>query len=378
MCADSGPVHLLYLDAVDGGYQRALSLGRAISQCDFSVSDSMETAQSLFAKAHETYTETELRYLQHRSAERSNSQSQGPMSADDASALLSWHSDALRRCESFMIQGFERAEVAQKLAQEFLLMEFRGRIKWPLAKACPDKEKVRASADLKKAPQVLVSQFISGPLQAVGAATNHMHLLDNHLRDRCAHLLEDAPNAYAAVQDDALGLAKEVEEECAKTFEATVSALWVLVEKVWANEQRKSDFKPANSSDSSLEPTAACKRVTSLLSATKRELAASVDTANAASFGSLVAHGFASRLKTHVFKFGYSMAGGLRLKRDLNEYIATVKAFSGSAPAVQTMESFAEACNLLVVQQSSVQSMLSSGFSIGATQAEEIAQLRFN
>lgn len=365
---------MLYLEAVVGAHQRAMDLGSSIAQMDYSVADSVERAQGLFVKAHEVYTKTELAYLRHRCNERFQ-HSNDPMDPDDASALLSWHSSSLRRCESFISQGIARAEAGQEITQEFLLSEFRTRVKWPVSRAIPDTEKVRSSADLKRGSQALGNQFMEHPLHSVGVAFTHMRSLDNHLRDHCAQLFDDAPNSYAAVQDDALGLAREVEDVCAKAFEDIAAILETLIDKIWANEQKRNDFKPSNN-DASLKPTAACKRVTSLLTAVNRILSSNIDASNAASFGALVTSTFANNLKIHVHKFSYTMTGGLRLKQDLSEYIAAVEMFQGSSAAISSLNRLAEACNLLVVQSSSVPGMLDNGFSIGAQEAEKLVQLR--
>ena len=186
----------------------------------------------------------------------------------------------------------------------------------------------------------VVAEGAGALLKATGRTAEVAQRLQQHLALRAAPLLSADPGAaaHAAAAARAAGTVLEG-ALCSSLLQATAAGT-AAMERTLQAEQAKADFAPralglsggiGDTPGAGLgadRPTVACFRVTQL-ARLLRAAAAPVDGRNRAALCASLAGRLVAALEVHCARFSYTPAGGLRLRRDLEEYASLLEAADG-------------------------------------------------
>lgn len=167
----------------------------------------------------------------------------------------------------------------------------------------------------------------------------------------------------------------QVENESSKSLEWVQVVVERLVEGILTSEQKRNDFK-SQGEDEAIDATHACHRVVALIAAVRKSIPHGLEGQNEAVFKATLVSRLAAKLEAHVHRHSYTMAGGLRLKNDLSEYLNVLNQFGHGNKELSRLRAVIEAANLLVVPAASVHGMLEEELALGFRDASRIAQLR--
>ena len=122
--------------------------------------------------------------------------------------------------------------------------------------------------------------------------------------------------------------------------------------------------------------TGACTLAVAHLEALRSAAGGALSGGNLAAFLADACHGFLGVLRPHLLRFSYSPTGGLKLKKDLQEYGAALGALGGGPDAAREVERLLALANLYVVTPDALMGLVSGSLRMRHAEALRYLQCR--
>lgn len=199
---------------------------------------------------------------------------------------------------------------------------------------------------------------------AVQRSASSVAILQQYFSNTIARLLLPVDGAHTASCEEMGTAVSRVEAAAHKGLLQCIDTVMAEVERLLSTEQKATDYR---SPDDGLvvdhRPTTACIRVVAYLSRVLEVAFTALEGLNKQSFLSELGSRLHKGLLNHWQKFTFSPSGGLRIKRDINEYGDFVRSFN--APSVdEKFEVLGIVANVFVVAPESLASLFEGNPSI--------------
>jgi len=368
--------HLLLLA---GAAERAAELASRLAQlpgCGGDGSfDATTAVGELFTQWREGYLEEELSVQEALAV---------GVSMESAERRLARAPDALARAALLLLAPRAVAAGAARLCSALCEGVAAGVVAGQEAAATQAGLSCRAHAASTPATQV-VSEGAGALIAAAGLAANAAGTLHDCLAHQAAPLLAADAAAVAQAAAAARVAGNRMDTTICGTLLQAAATGALALERVLQAEQAKADFAPralglgggaGDASGTGLgadRPTVACMRVAQLARLIC-SAAAPLDARNRTALFFSLASRLVAALETHIGRFSYTPAGGLRLRRDLEEYSTLLEGDLLLSPAAEQPRRLAELralANLLVAPPTALTALV-NGEGMGvAVQREE-------
>lgn len=181
--------------------------------------------------------------------------------------------------------------------------------------------------------------------------------------------------AHAASCEEMSTALSKAEAAAYKGLQQCIETVMAEVDRLLSSEQKSTDYRSTDDGIASdHRPTNACIRVVAYLSRVLESAFTALEGLNKQAFLTELGNRLEKLLLTHWQKFTFNPSGGLRLKRDLNEYVGFVKSFG--APSVdEKFELLGIIANVFIVAPDSLPTLFEGSPSI-RKDAQRFIQLR--
>lgn len=209
-----------------------------------------------------------------------------------------------------------------------------------------------------------VNQEVESPLslimQSASQAVELVILLKAHFDRVIVPHVSSSTTELARCTDGISSLTQRLEMMVANAFERVIDRLAKNMASILSTQQLRHDFNPLKSSGSEHrvdrsnvtvtfdEPTPACESVVAVLRATMEAVSRHLHGSNKSSFLDALALVTVNIVETHSSKQTFSVEGGLRWRRDLDEYCQVFNKF-GVRAAETAFEDLRVLASLLII-----------------------------
>ncbi|WZY80417.1 hypothetical protein YC2023_026801 [Brassica napus] len=412
---------LLYLRMFAVAYEKTQELAkdlRAVGCGDLDVEDLTE---SLFSSHKDEYPEHEraslkqlVKYLdvcvsqqmEELRAESQGSESSGTIGRSKGASISSsqqqiavtvvtefvrWSEEAISRCtllssqpatlaanvkaiftclldqvSVYITEGLERARdglsEAAGLRERFVLGTLSRRV-------------AAAAASAAEAAAAAGESSFKAFMVAVQRCGSSVAIVQQYFANSISRLLLPVDGAHAASCEEMSTALSKAEVAAYKGLQQCIETVISEVERLLSAEQMATDYKsPDDGFSPDHRPTNACIRVVAYLSRVLESAFTALEGLNKQAFLTELGNRLDKLLLTHWQKFTFNPSGGLRLKRDINEYGDFVKRFS--VPSVEEkFELLGIMANVFIVAPESLATLFEGSPSI-RKDAQRFIQLR--
>ncbi|KAL0709419.1 hypothetical protein Bca4012_016397 [Brassica carinata] len=404
---------LLYLRMFAVAYERTQELAkdlRAVGCGDLDVEDLTE---SLFSSHKDEYPEHEQASLKQlyqakmeelraenqqessgtigRSKGASISSSQQQIAVTVVTEFVRWSEEAISRCtllssqpatlaanvksiftclldqvSTYITEGLERARdglsEAAGLRERFVLGTLSRRV-------------AAAAASAAEAAAAAGESSFKSFMVAVQRCGSSVAIVQQYFANSISRLLLPVDGAHAASCEEMSTALSKAEVAAYKGLQQCIETVISEVERLLSAEQMATDYRsPDDGFSPDHRPTNACIRVVAYLSRVLESAFTALEGLNKQAFLTELGNRLDKLLLTHWQKFTFNPSGGLRLKRDINEYGDFVKRFS--VPSVEEkFELLGIMANVFIVAPESLATLFEGSPSI-RKDAQRFIQLR--
>ncbi|KAF8118171.1 hypothetical protein N665_0006s0164 [Sinapis alba] len=406
---------LLYLRMFAVAYERTQELAkdlRAVGCGDLDVEDLTE---SLFSSHKDEYPEHEQASLKQlyqakmeelraesqqvsessgtigRSKGASISSSQQQIAVTVVTEFVRWSEEAISRCtllssqpatlaanvkaiftclldqvSIYITEGLERARdglsEAAGLRERFVLGTLSRRV-------------AAAAASAAEAAAAAGESSFKSFMIAVQRCGSSVAIVQQYFANSISRLLLPVDGAHAASCEEMSTALSKAEVAAYKGLQQCIETVISEVERLLSAEQMATDYRsPDDGFSPDHRPTNACIRVVAYLSRVLESAFTALEGLNKQAFLTELGNRLDKLLLTHWQKFTFNPSGGLRLKRDINEYGDFVKRFS--VPSVEEkFELLGIMANVFIVAPESLSTLFEGSPSI-RKDAQRFIQLR--
>ncbi|CAH8303496.1 unnamed protein product [Eruca vesicaria subsp. sativa] len=414
---------LLYLRMLAVAYERTQELAkdlRAVGCGDLDVEDLTE---SLFSSHKDEYPEHERASLKQlyqakmeelRAESQQGSESSGTIGRSKGASISSsqqqiavtvvtefvrWSEEAISRCSLlssqpatlaanvkaiftclldqvsvYITEGLERARdglsEAAGLRERFVLGTLSRRV---AAAAVSAAEAAAAAGENSFKTFMIAVQRCGSSVAIVQQACFYGYQF--YFANSISRLLLPVDGAHAASCEEMSTALSKAEVAAYKGLQQCIETVISEVERLLSAEQMATDYKsPDDGFSPDHRPTNACIRVVAYLSRVLESAFTALEGLNKQAFLTELGNRLDKLLLTHWQKFTFNPSGGLRLKRDINEYGDFVKRFS--VPSVEEkFELLGIMANVFIVAPESLSTLFEGSPSI-RKDAQRFIQLR--
>ncbi|CAN7068446.1 unnamed protein product [Brassica rapa subsp. trilocularis] len=404
---------LLYLRMLAVAYERTQELAkdlRAVGCGDLDVEDLTE---SLFSSHKDEYPEHEQASLKQlyqakmeelraesqqvsessgtigRSKGASISSSQQQISVTVVTEFVRWSEEAITRCTLFSSQPATLAANVKAIFTCLLdqvslyITEGLERARDGLSEAASLRERFVLGTSVSRR----VAAAAASAAEAAAAAGESSFKAFMVAVQRCgssvaiyfansiSRLLLPVDGAHAASCEEMSTALSKAETAAYKGLQQCIETVMAEVERLLSAEQMATDYRsPDDGIAPDHRPTNACIRVVAYLSRVLESAFTALEGLNKQAFLTELGNRLDKLLLTHWQKFTFNPSGGLRLKRDINEYGDFVKRFS--VPSVEEkFELLGIMANVFIVAPESLSTLFEGSPSI-RKDAQRFIQLR--
>ncbi|KAJ4908477.1 Exocyst complex component SEC10 [Raphanus sativus] len=406
---------LLYLRMFAVAYERTQELAkdlRAVGCGDLDVEDLTE---SLFSSHKDEYPEHEQASLKQlyqakmeelRAESQQGSESSGTIGRSKGASISSsqqqiavtvvtefvrWNEEAISRCtllssqpatlaanvkaiftclldqvSVYITEGLERARdglsEAAGLRERFVLGTLSRRV-------------AAAAASAAEAAAAAGESSFKAFMVAVQRCGSSVAIVQQYFANSISRLLLPVDGAHAASCEEMSTALSKAEVAAYKGLQQCIETVISEVERLLSAEQLATDYRsPDDGFSPDHRPTNACIRVVAYLSRVLESAFTALEGLNKQAFLTELGNRLDKLLLTHWQKFTFNPSGGLRLKRDINEYGDFVKRFS--VPSVEEkFELLGIMANVFIVAPESLATLFEGSPSI-RKDAQRFIQLR--
>ncbi|KAJ0260850.1 Exocyst complex component SEC10a [Hirschfeldia incana] len=406
---------LLYLRMFAVAYERTQELAkdlRAVGCGDLDVEDLTE---SLFSSHKDEYPEHEQASLKQlyqakmeelRAESQQGSESSGTIGRSKGASISSsqqqiavtvvtefvrWSEEAISRCtllssqpatlaanvkaiftclldqvSTYITEGLERARdglsEAAGLRERFVLGTLSRRV-------------AAAAASAAEAAAAAGESSFKAFMVAVQRCGSSVAIVQQYFANSISRLLLPVDGAHAASCEEMSTALSKAEVAAYKGLQQCIETVISEVERLLSAEQMATDYRsPDDGFSPDHRPTNACIRVVAYLSRVLESAFTALEGLNKQAFLTELGNRLDKLLLTHWQKFTFNPSGGLRLKRDINEYGDFVKRFS--VPSVEEkFELLGIMANVFIVAPESLATLFEGSPSI-RKDAQRFIQLR--
>ncbi|XP_013622185.1 PREDICTED: exocyst complex component SEC10-like isoform X1 [Brassica oleracea var. oleracea] len=406
---------LLYLRMFAVAYEKTQELAkdlRAVGCGDLDVEDLTE---SLFSSHKDEYPEHERASLKQlyqakmeelRAESQQGSESSGTIGRSKGASISSsqqqiavtvvtefvrWSEEAISRCtllssqpatlaanvkaiftclldqvSVYITEGLERARdglsEAAGLRERFVLGTLSRRV-------------AAAAASAAEAAAAAGESSFKAFMVAVQRCGSSVTIVQQYFANSISRLLLPVDGAHAASCEEMSTALSKAEVAAYKGLQQCIETVISEVERLLSAEQMATDYKsPDDGFSPDHRPTNACIRVVAYLSRVLESAFTALEGLNKQAFLTELGNRLDKLLLTHWQKFTFNPSGGLRLKRDINEYGDFVKRFS--VPSVEEkFELLGIMANVFIVAPESLATLFEGSPSI-RKDAQRFIQLR--
>ncbi|KAL9279248.1 Exocyst complex component SEC10b [Arabidopsis thaliana] len=210
---------------------------------------------------------------------------------------------------------------------------------------------------------------------AVQRCGSSVAIVQQYFANSISRLLLPVDGAHAASCEEMSTALSKAEAAAYKGLQQCIETVMAEVDRLLSSEQKSTDYRsPDDGIASDHRPTNACIRVVAYLSRVLESAFTALEGLNKQAFLTELGNRLEKLLLTHWQKFTFNPSGGLRLKRDLNEYVGFVKSFG--APSVdEKFELLGIIANVFIVAPDSLPTLFEGSPSI-RKDAQRFIQLR--
>lgn len=229
-----------------------------------------------------------------------------------------------------------------------------------------------ARAALERTAAAQVGASVGRVLRTVAAIGAAVKALQVHYRRVVAPAVAGHSGEARACLAGLAALARAVDERVAAALQRALALLANQLDLTLVAAQRPSDFLPDEAAQPSLDaPTHAATLVCALVRAAAAQAGGGLHGPNLASFRGELGRRLHAAVAAHMLRQTYSPMGGLRWRRDLQEYAAAAST-AGAPAAAAALAELQGPANLLVVAPDSL-----LGLADGALRLSRRAALRY-
>ncbi|CAF1697203.1 unnamed protein product [Brassica napus] len=406
---------LLYLRMFAVAYEKTQELAkdlRAVGCGDLDVEDLTE---SLFSSHKDEYPEHERASLKQlyqakmeelRAESQQGSESSGTIGRSKGASISSsqqqiavtvvtefvrWSEEAISRCTLLSSQPATLAANAKAIFTCLLdqvsvyITEGLERARDGLSEAAGLRERfvlgtlsrrvAAAAASAAEAAAAAGESSFKAFMVAVQRCGSSVAIVQQYFANSISRLLLPVDGAHAASCEEMSTALSKAEVAAYKGLQQCIETVISEVERLLSAEQMATDYKsPDDGFSPDHRPTNACIRVVAYLSRVLESAFTALEGLNKQAFLTELGNRLDKLLLTHWQKFTFNPSGGLRLKRDINEYGDFVKRFS--VPSVEEkFELLGIMANVFIVAPESLATLFEGSPSI-RKDAQRFIQLR--
>lgn len=171
-------------------------------------------------------------------------------------------------------------------------------------------------------------------------------------------------------------LVKAIEEKILEGLRNAIHLFFTQVEKILLSEQKKNEYRPNAGTVLVFDrPTIACQLICALIDALRLKAMETLKPPNLTSFLEEVGFEASGCLSIHITHFTFSPPGALRLKRDMAEYIDTMRKFN-SNEVLNQFETLQQLVNVFIVAPESLLGLVDGTLRMSHKDALKYVQLR--
>lgn len=396
---------LLYLRVLAVAYEKTQDLSKELHSVGCGDLDVEGLTESLFLAHKDDYPEHEQASLRQlcqakmeelraeiqqqsdaagnaaRAKTAINTSSQQQISVTVVTEFVRWNEEAISRCillssqpaplaanvktvftclldqvSQYLTEGLERARESLNEAASL-------RDRFMIGTSVSRRVAAAAASAAEAAAAAGESSFRSFMI-AVQRSASSVAILQQYFSNTIARLLLPVDGAHAASCEDMGTAVSRVEAAAHKGLLQCIDTVMAEVERLLSTEQKPTDYRsPDDGLAPDYRPTTACIRVVAYLSRVLEVAFTALEGLNKQSFLSELGNRLHKGLLNHWQKFTFSPSGGLRIKRDINEYSDFVRSFN--APSVdENFELLGIVANVFVVAPESLASLFEGNPSI--------------
>ncbi|KAL8263609.1 hypothetical protein R6Q59_021739 [Mikania micrantha] len=387
---------LLYLRKLAVGYERTEELAKELRNVGCGDLDVEGLTEALFLEHKGIYVECERASMrQLYKAKMEELLAEGQLSSKGASIsitvvteFVSWNEEAISRCKLFSPKPAKLAANA-KAVFTCLLDQIRQyttegleRAREGLKEAASQRERFLlgrkvtsgAASVAEGAAAAGESSFRSFMLALQGCGSS-VAIIQQYFANSISRLLLPVDGAHAACCEEMSEAMTSAEGSACKGLQQCIEIVISEVERLLSSEQKATDFKsPDDSLLADPRPTTACTRVVAYLSRVLESAFTALEGLNKQSFLTELGNRLYKILTNNWLKFSFNASGGLKLKRDINEYGDFLRHFN--TPTIdEKFESLSVMANIFIVSPESLSSLIEGTPSI-KKEAQRFVQVR--
>ncbi|PWA65603.1 exocyst complex component Sec10-like protein [Artemisia annua] len=394
---------LLYLRMFAVGYERTQELAKDLRSVGCGDLDVEGLTEALFLEHKDYYVEFErasMRQLYKAKMEELLAEGHLPskgapispshqnLSVSVVTEFVSWNEEAISRCKLFSPQPANLAANAKAVFACLLdqvkqyTTEGLGRSREGLKEAASHRERFllgrkvgAAAASAAEAAAAAGEIHFRSFMVALQACGSSVAIIQQYFANSISRLLLPVDGAHAATCEEMAAAMSSAESSACQGLHQCIEIVISEVERLLTAEQKATDYR---SVDDSLmadhRPTTACTRVVAYLSRVLESAYTAMEGLNKQAFLTELGNRLHKVLTTHWLKFSFNASGGLKLKRDINEYGDFLRNFN--TPTVdEKFESLSIMANIFIVAPESLSSLIEGTPSI-KKEAQRFVQLR--
>lgn len=213
-------------------------------------------------------------------------------------------------------------------------------------------------------------------LHGVDITTQMVKELQTHYRSIVEPQVVSSVAESSACVSGLSALVKAIEEKILEGLRNAIHLFFAQVEKILLSEQKKNEYRPnAGTAMVFDRPTIACQLICALIDALRLKAMETLKPPNLTSFLEEVGFEASGCLSIHITHFTFSPPGALRLKRDMAEYIDTMRKFN-SNEVLNQFETLQQLVNVFIVAPESLLGLVDGTLRMSHKDALKYVQLR--